>query len=361
MADEKPEGMSDQDWTNFQSRYRSDPNAMAAQRTAAGGQNPSGTPGASPTGGSTPGMPGNVDPGLKNPSPAPAPSLQPSPAPQIGLGNTVDAQRPQVYTGGGLQRVQGDPLQAAGQQPAPQQQTPQQEMQAQVRTSIMGLLNQNTNAASVTDADIAPQSQAFAAAANRQQAARRAELAQQASREGWANSGGFDQRLDALSQQTGQAIGQNDANLIGQKIEGRKQQLMTALAQAQQLGMADEANNLSRQLANLQAQVDTRGQDVTREQTGLQRDLGNLDASVRVYLGDLNAQMQREGLSSQERLQRMQNELSKYGIDMQGRLGDLDAALRNRQIDLGYDQLGVDVASRQAELNRQALLAGMGG
>lgn len=347
MAEEaKPEGMSDQDWTNFQARYR-----QPAPTTGA-------LPGSPAP--ATPGVPGAVDPALKNPSPAPATPLQPSPAPQIGLGNTVDAP-----PSGGSTRITGPGLLAAGTTPgqpaAPAQQTPAQQMQAQLRTSIMGLLGTNVNQASVTDADIAPQSQAFAAAQDRYGAARRAEAVQAASRGGYANSGGIDQRLDALKQNTAQAVGANDAALVGQKLEQRRQQLNTALGLAQQMGLADEANNLQRQLANLNASIETRGQDITREQTGLQRELGNLDASTRIYLGDLNAQMQREGISAQERAARMDAELRRYGIDMQGRLGDLDAALRNRQIDLGYDQLGVDVGQIQAQMNREAVLAGLGG
>lgn len=327
--------------------------------TGGSGDANSGT-GSSP-GSGTPGIPGQVDPSLKNPSPAPAPSLQPSPAPQIGLGNTQDAQPQQPTLGGGLQRTQADGLTAAGAQPAAQQQSPAQQMQSQLRTSIMGLLNTDANNISVQDADLAPQSQAFAAAQERYGAKRRAELALQASRGGWADSGGFDQRADAITGDIANAVGANDAALIGQKMDARRQQLTQGIAAASQLGLADEANNLQRQLANLNAQVQTRGQDITREQTGLQRDLGNLDASTRIYLGDLNAKMQQQGYSTQERMAAMDAELKRYGIDMQGRLGDLDAALRNRQIDLGYDQLGLNAATTQAQLNRDALMAGLGG
>lgn len=291
------------------------------------------------------------------PPPSPTQPLQPSPAPSVGLGNTVDAPS------GGAQRTQAPGLldaNAQTPQASPAAQTPQQQMQAQLRTSIMGLLGTNPNAISTSDADIAPQSQAFAAAAQRQQAARRAEVVQAAQRSGYANSGGLEQRLDSLSQQTGQAIGQHDADLIGQKQQQRVQQLQFALSQAQSLGMADEANNLQRQLANLQASVATRGQDVQREQTGVTQQLGLLDDSTRRYLGDLNARMQQQGYTTQERLAAMDAEVKKYGIDTQGRLGDLDAALRNRQIDLGYDTLGVDVAKTQAGLNRDAVVNGLG-
>lgn len=360
MAEDKPIGMSDQDWTNFQGRYRADPNAMAQQRTAATG---GGVPGAAP-GAGTPGMPGQVAPGLKNPSPAPAPALAPSPAPQVGLGNTQDAPTSQRVQGPGLLAADAHG-QTPGQPSAPQPQTPQQQMQGQLRTSIMGMLGTNVNQASVTDADLAPESQAFRAAAERSQAARRAETVHNAQRGGYADSGGLEQRLDAQAQQTGQAIGANDASLVGKKLDGRRQQLNTALAAAQSMGMADEANNLSRQLANLDASLQTRGQDISREQNDTQRQLGNLDASTRIYLGDMNAQLQREGYSTQERLGRLDAELKRYGIDVQGRLGEIDTALRgqlgNRQIDLGYDQLGVDVGEIQARMNREAVMAGLGG
>jgi hypothetical protein len=349
MADieARPEHMSEQDWGNFQQRYRPQPGAAPAPAP--------GAPAPSPL--ATPGVPGAVAPALKNPAPAPATQMQPSPAPQIGDGGG------QPVTGGGLQRTQAAGLQPAGAQaPAP---NPQAEMQGMLRTSIMGMLGQNVNAASVTDADLAPQSQAFANAAQRSQAARRAELVHQASRGGYSDSGGVEQRLDLLSQQTGQAIGQHDANLIGSKLDARRQQLNTALEAAKQMGMADEANQLQTEIANLGARVDTRGQDINREGLQLQNNLANLDASTRIYLGDLNAQMQREGLSVQERTARMQSELQRYGIDMQGNLGMLDTALRsqlgNRQIDLGYDQLGVDVGEIQARMNRDAVIAGMEG
>jgi hypothetical protein len=333
--------------------------------TPTSGGAPAGAPGAAPSPGSgTPGIPGAVDPALKNPAPATAKPLAPSPAPAIGMGNTIDQSRggqTMTATDGNSTRVQAPGLTAAG---APAPPNPQADMQNALRGQIMGMLGQNVNAASVTDADIAPESRAFAGAQERYGAARRAELAQQASREGWSNSGAFDTRVDALSQQTGQAVGANDASLVARKLEGRRTQLNTAMEAAKSMGMEEEANNLKRQLANLDASVATRGQDVTREQTGVTRDLGNLDASTRIYLGDLNAKLQAEGLSSQERLARMDNEMKKYGIDVQGKLGELDTALRsqlgNKQIDLGYDQLGVNVAKTQADMNRDAVIAGMG-
>ena len=341
-----------------------------------------GAPAPAPSPGSgTPGMPGVVDPALKNPAPSAAQPLQPSPSPQIGMGNTIDQTGQQRVQAPGLQSadpyagmtreqyeqanpggVQHDmqyrgPGGASGQPP-----NPQAEMQNALRGQIMGMLGQNVNNASVTDADIAPESRAFAGAQERYGAARRAELAQQASHEG--GGGWLDQRLDKLSQDTGQAVGANDAALVARKLEGRKAQLQSAMQAAQAMGMAEEANNLQRQIQNLNAQVTTRGQDVSREQNQITQSLGNLDASTRIYLGDLNAKMQAEGLSSTERLAKMENEMKKYGIDVSGKLGMMDNALRemlgNKQIGLGYDQLGMDAAKTQAQMNRDAVMAGMG-
>jgi len=255
-------------------------------------------------------------------------------------------------------RVQSD-MRDANAPPPP---NPQAEMQNALRGQIMGMLGQNANQASVTDADIAPESQAFAGAQERYAAQRRAELAHQAGREG--GGGWVDARLDKLSQETGQAVGANDAALVARKLEGRKAQLQSAMQAAQSMGMAEEANNLQRQIANLDAQITSRGQDVSREQNQITQSLGNLDASTRIYLGDLNAKMQAEGLSQTERLAKMENEMKKYGIDVSGKLGMMDNALRemlgNKQIGLGYDQLGMDAAKTQAQMNRDAVLAGMG-
>jgi hypothetical protein len=355
------------------------PGTTADPTKPAGGTGGAPAPAASPTapGSGTPGMPGTVDPALKNPAPATAKPLAPSPTPAIGMGNTIDQGYGKMTAtdgrgelnspGADARRVQAPGLTMAdgstantlaGSQPP----NPQAEMQNALRGQIMGMLGTNVNAASVTDADIAPESRAFAGAAERYGAARRAEVAQQASHEG--GGGWVDQRLDKLSQDTGQAVGANDAALVSKKLDARRAQLNSAMTAAQSMGMEEEANNLKRQLANLDASVATRGQDVTREQTGVQRDLGNLDASTRIYLGDLNAKLQAQGLSSQERLAQMDNEMKKYGIDVQGKLGELDNALRltlgNRQLDLGYDQLGVNVAQTQAGLNRDAVMAGLG-
>src|SRR5204862_7641125 len=116
---------------------------------------------------------------------------------------------------------------------------PQADMQNALRGQIMTMLGTNTNSASVTDADIAPESRAFAGAQERYGAARRAEVAQQASHEG--GGGWVDQRLDKLNQDTAQAVGANDAALVARKLDARKAQLTAAMESAKQMGMADEA------------------------------------------------------------------------------------------------------------------------
>ena len=173
-----------------------------------------------------------------------------------------------------------------------------------------------------------------------------------------------------------QAIGANDASLIGQKQTQRIQQLQNAIQVASSLGMADQANDLQRQLANLQAGVTQRGQDVTQNGQQIQLALGNLDASSKTYLAQLSAQLQREGYSTQERLAAMDAEVRKLGITTQGDLGQLDIALRTSlgtgQLNLGLLQtllgnnqannsLGFSYAQLQALMNGQAATFGAGG
>jgi hypothetical protein len=246
-------------------------------------------------------------------------------------------------------------------------------MEAALRSAILSMLNTNVNDASVTDADIAPQSRAFAAATNQSAAARRAEMMETAAHEGTLSSGATNASLDALSQQTGQAIGANDASLIGSKLDARRAQLNAAIQVANQRGMAQEANDLQRQLANLNASVTQRGQDVSLSGQQLSRDLGNLDAQSKVYLADLDAQLRREGYSEQDRLAQLDAKVREMGITSQQSLGQLDIALRQQlgigQLNLGWLQallqnnqagnaLGFDIGKMEAILNGQAVGGG---
>lgn len=246
--------------------------------------------------------------------------------------------------GGGTSTYQPEPYIPLGSPTQPQEgqppQTPSQQLQAMVREQLMGMLGQDVNQASITDPDLAPQARAFQSAIDRATAAQRRQLVHQASREGWADSGGFDERAAALAQQGAQTIGAFQADLVGQKLQQRRDQLQTALAAAMQLGLTEEAQDLQRQLANLDAMLQ-------REGYSLQERLGNLDAELR-----------RLGITTQSELGRrdidVRRELGIGGLN----LGLLQTLLDNQQFN---DRLGFDIGALAAGLNRDALLAGLRG
>lgn len=332
---------------------------------------PPGTPGATPPAQPGPGEPPTTAPGVpQRPSQAPDQSpLPPSPAPQIPLGSPNQpsgSPTPDRVTGPGLvdasqpagTQGQGDPL------------------QAQVRTALMGMLGQNPNEASITDADLAPQARAQRAAIERSALKNRAGLMEQASAQGLADSEGIRAAGRGIEEQAGRDIGAADAALIGEKLKARRDQIAQAVQVASAMGMQQEANDLQRQLANLDAQIQTRSQDLSREGMQLSRDLANLESRDKQYLADLDADLRRQGYGLQERLAMMDAELRRLGINTQGNLGELEIALRRElgfgQLNLGLLQammqnqqagnsLGFQIGQWQSILNRDALLAALGG
>lgn len=308
------------------------------------------------------------------PSPPPAAT----PAPQIPLG--TPGQTPNTI--GHTTAVEGPRgrVTAPGLIDASQQTVPTSDGAAAdpideaYRSALLELLSQNPNAASVTDADVAPQSTAFRAATERSALKNRAGLMERASAEGIADSEATRNAGRAIETQAGQAIGANDAALIGTKLEARRAQLQQGLQIASARGMQREANDLQRQLANLDAELKTRGIDVTREGYEVQRQLATLDTNTKQYLADLDGQLRQQGYSTQERLAQLDAEVRKLGINTQGDIGQLEIALRRElgigELNLGLLQTllqnqqvgnaqGIDVGKWQSILNKESLLAAL--
>lgn len=373
---------SSQGWDAANNRYGTSQSGQYLYHGDVGGGQVGWYAGTSPYNGGTNAQPpasgptgqysGQVDPALQNVKPASG-QLQPSPIPQsqmIPLGPTTTGSQPvsqslgtatpdgQYHWNMGTPATQGDGLTSA------------------VRSRVLDLLGTDVNNISTTDADLAPQSRAFNAQVDREALAQRAQALEEANAEGTSSSGATVNRLGSLGMQAAQLKGANDASLIGQKQQQRIDQLKTAIGVASSLGMADEANNLQRQLANLQARVTERGQDVTQAGQQLQVQLANLDASSKTYLAQLSAQLQREGYSTQERLAALDAEVRKLGINTQGNLGQLDIALRQQlgvgQLNLGLlstllnnnqanNSLAAQLGLGEANLNQQAILALLAG
>jgi hypothetical protein len=322
---------------------------------------------------------GAVDPSLQTVKPATT-QLQPSPmppAPSIPLGPTTGGSSPTSQSLQGTTTPDGTYHFNMGDAANPTTATPtgpvsttappgsQGAMDAQVRQRLLELLGTDTNNVSTQDPDVAPQSRAFNAQVDREAAAQRAQMLEQANAEGTSSSGATQAGLSNLGSQAAVAKGANDASLIGQKQQQRIQQLQNAIQVASSLGMTQQANDLQRQLANLQAQVTMRGQDVTQAGQQIQVGLANLDTSTKLYLADLNARLQREGYGTQERLAQLDAEVRKLGINTQGDLGQLDIALRS-QLGVGQLNLGLlstllnnNQANNSLGYNYAALLAGL--
>jgi hypothetical protein len=301
----------------------------------------------------------------------PAPPPAATPAPQIPMGPTGVT--------GQMMPPQGS--QTPGRVTAPglidaSQPTPSADpLDDAFRQQLLTLLSRDPNAVSLTDADIAPQQRAAQAAIERAALKNRAGLMERASTEGIADSEATRAAGRQIEQQAGQAIGQNDAALLTQSMQARREQLNQAMQIANARGMQQQANDLQRQIANLDAQLQTRGQDISREGLEVQRQLATLDANTKQYLADLDGKLRQQGYSTQERLAALDAEVRKYGIDTQGNIGNLEIALRRElgigELNLGLLQTllqnqqvgnaqGIDVGKWQSILNREALMGALG-
>jgi hypothetical protein len=376
MAENQPpdpfQAMGGGHWTGQQWVPKNHPLAGAAPdgtpAPGAGGgaaAPPPPAPGAGPT--TPPGEPQR--PSAMPPSPPPAAT----PAPQIPLGATgqVMLAPGQSYTPG---RVTApgliDASQPAGTQAAADP------MDDAFRSALLEMLSRDPSNVSLTDADIAPQQRAAQAAIERSALKNRAGLMEQASAQGLADSEGVRAQGRAIEQQAGQQIGQSDAALLTQSMTARREQLNQALQIANARGMQQQANDLQRQIANLDAQLRTNEQGLSREGMQLQRDLAGLDTNTKQYLADLDAKLRREGYNTQQVLAQLDAEVRRLGINTQGDIGQLEIALRRElgigELNLGLLQTllqnqqvgnaqGIDVGKWQSILNKDSLLAAMGG
>jgi hypothetical protein len=358
-------------WTGQQWVPKNHP--LAAQQPeqstpGAGGTNQPQAPGPGQGPTTPPGEPQR--PSAMPPSPPPAAT----PAPQIPMGATGQRPTPmeqQPQAPGTPGRVTAPGLIDAN-APATAQGT--DPMDDAFRSALMEMLSRDPNNVSLTDADIAPQQRAAQGAIERAALKNRAGLMERASAEGIADSEAVRAQGRSIEQQAGRDIASSDAALLTQSMTARREQLNQALQIANARGMQQQANDLQRQIANLDAQLQTRGQDISREGLQLQRDLAGLDTNTKQYLADLDAKLRREGYSTQERLAQLDAKVRELGINTQGNIGNLEIALRRElgigELNLGLlsalmqnqqfnNSLGVDVGKWQSILNKDALLAAL--
>lgn len=178
-------------------------------------------------------------------------------------GTTPQAQPSQPSSGGNQATpapaqapvVQQPPSMPWSGAPAPTVTAPQSQTGAQdsrYREMIMQLLNtpQDVNADALMSS---PENRAFRLSQQRAEERQRAQMAEQASAEGWSDSGAFDSELAGLRQQRGEG----EAAFVGQLAVTKMQANREQLVQGIQFAMADRqfdlAQDLQRQLANVDA------------------------------------------------------------------------------------------------------------
>lgn len=277
--------------------------------------------------------------------------------------------------------------------------SPEDPMLGVVREQLLGLMGRANSTPTLNDPTIKPMSDAYTAAQERARRGLQADTAESLSAKGIGSSGAADAGIRQSYERMGQNIGENNAKLLSDEQTARRGDLKSALEMANELGMFKEKTNLERDLAsldvqtktnlaNLDAQLKTAGLTV-QERLGImdaelkkygidlegnmgllntvlenefkydelkvQADMANLDATVKTNIANLDAQLRREGYSTQDRLAALDAEVRKYGIDVQGNLGVLDVALRK---ELGIGQLNLGLLN--ALLSNQQFNDGLG-
>ena len=211
-----------------------------------------------------------------------------------------------------------------------------------VREQLIALMGRANTPPDINDPILKPQADAYTAAQERARRGLQADTAESLSARGLGSSGAADSAMRGSYETMGQNIGEYNAGLVSEEQAARRGDLTSALGMANELGMFKEKN-------------------------ALERDLANIDTDTKYDLANLNAQLETAGLSVEERLGIMQNELRKYGLDIEGNLGLLKTVLDNEfnyaqlQVQTGIanldSQVKVSLANLDAQLRREGVSA----
>jgi hypothetical protein len=211
-------------------------------------------------------------------------------------------------------------------QPTQTQSTPIQTSPLQSQLSSLVSQRLSATPGNVTDDPIYQQQVgAFDVASQREQQRQRAQLAERSAQSGTGASGGFNAQLNSLAERGGEQRTGFAADLAGQRLQQQEQQLQQAMAMAVAIGDQD----LQRQIAEQQRQVEQARLGLQQQGLNLQGELGRGDLDLRRYLG--------------------RGQLG---------LGMLSTMLGNEQAN---NRLGFDYTQLQALMNRNAIMDLLGG
>ncbi len=156
----------------------------------------------------------------------------------------------------------------------------QQAFQDTIRQTILEQLGISGEIPSINDPILAAQNQAFLRGQQRNFERFQNQAAERFSTQGLLNSGARNVADEGFLQQQGEAAGQFGANLVGQDLIRRRQELQNLLGLATQIQDADLTRDLQERIVAMDAE--------------LQRSLGQGDLDLRQLLGLGSLDLQRE-------------------------------------------------------------------
>jgi hypothetical protein len=285
------------------------------------------------------------------PPAAPAPAPAPSPAPTPADGSVPPA--------GGPAPVPTVTPPAVGQLTQPMAPNPMQEAGQQAILKLLGDLQQP---ASLQDDTLRPVADAYKSRRQRGYERERSALAEMAAQDGTLGAGSFDTSVLGALQGANSDVAGFEADLLYGETKDRRDQLQQALNVALTTGNQQQAMDIQRQLAAVDAELQRYDTDVKRElghgEIDLRRQLGLSDLDTRRDLGFAGLDLNRL--------------LGMGDLDIRGRALDQGGALGRGQLFtellqtlLGNDQFwaeqGLDASQFVALLNQSAIGQLLGG
>jgi hypothetical protein len=186
------------------------------------------------------------------------------------------------------------------------------------RDKLMGLMQKDPTQVTAQDPALKGQMDAFSAGRQLAQRQEREATAERMNAQGLGQSGAKDVADIQSYENMGRDIGSYGAGLVGQEVSAQRDMLKSALAMAGDRLTNEERNALEMKLAQLDAQV------------------------------------KREGIQSQDALGRGDLDLRRYLGDSQYSLGLLNSMMQNSQFN---NDLGFRIGNAEAGFNRDALLS----
>lgn len=167
-----------------------------------------------------------------------------------------------------------------------------QELDTARRDALLDLLGRKPPTAAELQAS--PENQAYQLQSQRAAERQRAELAERASYEGFGDTGFFDTEVAGINQQRAEG----EAGFMGQlaitRMQAQREDLQFAIAQAQQSGQFDLAQQLDRERMTLDAAIQ-------REQMASSERMAANDLALREFLGKAGIDLDRLRLGEDQR------------------------------------------------------------